>query len=169
MIEISCLSSVYTVKMLTEKNIDEIISLCKENTLYYEHCPPFVTEELIKEDITALPPGKSLSDKYYLGFYDGDKLMAVMDLIDSYPDDKTAFIGFFMMDKDYQGNGTGSKIISELIANLTNTQKVRLAWVKTNPQAEHFWLKNGFTPVKETLSQDGHNVILAERDRNDNL
>ena len=31
-----------------------------------------------------------------MGYYDGEKLIAVMDLILTYPDEQTAFIGFFM-------------------------------------------------------------------------
>ena len=49
-------------------------------------------------DMNALPPNKEMCDKYYLGFYDGEKLIAVMDFIMAYPDELTAFIGFFMTD-----------------------------------------------------------------------
>lgn len=34
-----------------------------------------------------------------------------MDLIFRYPNEKTAFIGLFMMERSHQGKGTGSKII----------------------------------------------------------
>lgn len=44
----------------------------------------------------------SFKDKYYVGFYHKDKLVAVMDLIVKYPNDETAFIGFFMMAKKLQ-------------------------------------------------------------------
>ena len=46
-------------------------------------------------DMSVLPPNKEMCDKYYLGFYDGEKLIAVMDFIMAYPDELTAFIGFF--------------------------------------------------------------------------
>lgn len=59
----------------------------------------------------ALPPNKEMCDKYYLGFYDGEKLIAVMDFIMAYPDELTAFIGFFMTDVSIQNTGTGSKIM----------------------------------------------------------
>ena len=36
----------------------------------------------------ALPPNKEAFDKYYLGYYDGEKLIAVMDFILGYPDKK---------------------------------------------------------------------------------
>ncbi len=35
--------------------------------------------------MTALPPGKAMEDKWFVGFYDGDCLIAVMDLILNYP------------------------------------------------------------------------------------
>ena len=38
-----------------------------------------------------------MEDKYYLGFFAGDELVAVMDLILNYPKADIAFIGFFMM------------------------------------------------------------------------
>ena len=31
------------------------------------------------------------------------------------------------------------------------------------PQSEHFWLKNGFTPLMETTSNVAEEAILAER------
>jgi len=40
---------------------------------------------------------------------------------------------------------------------------IRLAWVKGNPQSEHFWMKNGFLPIKETSSTAAEKVILAEK------
>lgn len=89
----------YKVRLLNEKDIDVIYSLCSKNKLYYKYCPPFVTKESIKQDMQALPPHKELKDKYYIGYFDDDdKLVAVMDFIKEYPNNKTAFIGFFMID-----------------------------------------------------------------------
>jgi GNAT superfamily N-acetyltransferase len=54
----------------------------------------------IRADMAALPPRKAVEDKYYLGFYEEDRLIAVMDLILGFPKEETAFVGFFMMNKD---------------------------------------------------------------------
>ena len=51
---------------------DDLLELCSKNTLYYEYCPPFVSHESIEEDMNAIPPE--------------NKLLAVLDLIDGYPD-----------------------------------------------------------------------------------
>ena len=114
----------------------------------------------------ALPPNKELADKYYLGYYDAEKLIAVMDLIRAYPNENTAFIGFFMTDVSVQNTGIGSAIIDELCSYLTEIgfERVRLGWVKGNPQSKHFWHKNGFTETGITYDTDHYTVVVAERE-----
>ena len=164
-LNVSDFSKRYAVRILTNDDVSKIYNLCKENSLYYEYCPPFVTRENILEDMNALPPNKTKSDKFYVGFFDGENLVAVMDFISDYPERKTAFIGFFMTDKKLQKRGVGSGIISEFIdyLALSGYSFVRLAWIKGNALAEHFWLKNGFQMIGETLDMNGHKVIFAER------
>ena len=36
---------------------------------------------------------------------------------------------------------------------------IRLAWVKGNPQAEHFWIKNGFESLKENVIEFNLGII----------
>ena len=162
---VSLMSNEYQVRQLLEEDVPAIYQLCSANHLYYEYCPPFVTEKGIKEDMVALPPHTTMQDKYFIGFYDANKLIAVLDLISGYPKPSIAFIGFFMTDTSVQGKGIGSKIIAYLCDYLKaqNYQTVQLAWVKGNPQAEHFWLKNGFVKFKEKSSTAADCVILAER------
>lgn len=93
--EISTLSQQYHVRRLTENDKMDIFELCRKNTLYYEHRPPFVSLQSIAKDMYALPPDITDDDKYYVGYYDEEKLIAVMDLIMGYPDQLTAFIGFY--------------------------------------------------------------------------
>ena len=116
--DITSLSARYSVRRLTPDDAPVVYALCRENTLYYRYCPPFVTEQSIIADMAALPPRKTLDDKYFLGFFDGEKLIAVLDLITAFPDEKTAFIGFFMTDVSVQHAGVGSGIIRELCAAL---------------------------------------------------
>ena len=163
--QIELFSDKYKVHTLTNKNIDEIYNLQSQNVLFYEYCPPFVTRQAIQEDMRILPPGKVIEDKYYIGFYQDGKLIAIMDLIDGYPEKRIAYIGFFMTDTSVQNQGIGTEIIDHLCRHLCSLgyESVRLAWVKGNPQSEHFWLKNGFTPLMETTNNAAYEVILAER------
>ena len=96
------LSNAYNVRMLTADDIDEIYKLCCKNPLFYEYHPPFVTYDSILEDMSALPPNKTMDDKYYIGFFSDEGLVAIMDLIIGYPKDDIVLIGFFMTDKTIQ-------------------------------------------------------------------
>lgn len=89
--------------------------LCADagQSLFYRYHPPQPTPESIRTDMTALPPGKAMEDKWFVGFYDGDCLIAVMDLILNYPAADTAFIGLFMTAHDRQGCGLGSRILRD--------------------------------------------------------
>lgn len=159
-------SSSYSVRKMTVEDKNRIYDLCSGNPLYYRHCPPFVTLASIEDDLKALPPNISADRKHYVGFFDGDSLVAVLDLIDGYPREDIAFIGFFMTDASVQGRGMGSFIITELCASLKKSgfQRLRLAWVKDNPQASRFWQKNGLIPFGETANNGPYLLTLAEKE-----
>lgn len=163
--EIQALSKEYTVTIIQEKDITAVFELCKNNPQYYSYCPPNVSIEGIKKDLKALPAGKTFEDKYYLGFWDNGILVAVMDLILSYPDDETAFIGFFMVNSDFQQKGIGSGITRDIFICLRERFKyVRLGYVMGNKQSEDFWKKNGFSPTG-IVTQTGHyNIITMQKE-----
>lgn len=142
---IHSLSGKYQVRQIEETDLPALLQLCQSNPLFYEHCPPKPTLETLMADLQALPPRKTMQDKYYLGFWDNDRLIAALDLILRFPNDETAFIGFFMLDRSAQGKGVASAIIQELFAHLrTEFRFVRLGYVQTNEQSQSFWRKQGF-------------------------
>ncbi len=164
MIDILKLSSKYDVRILEGSDADEILGLCKQNTLFYEYTEARPTREDILNDMKATPPGIELSDKYYFGFFDNQRLIAVMDLIDGYPKPEIAYIGFFMMSKNYQGKQLGTAIISEVVEYIRSIGKtaIHLAIDKGNPQSTHFWKKNGFKVIAEA-DVNGWTKLVAER------
>ncbi|MBD4339791.1 GNAT family acetyltransferase, partial [Xanthomonas citri pv. citri] len=89
-------SKKYKVRTLDIHDVDTIYDMSCKNEIFYQYHPPFVTKESIVEDMSALPPNKRSDDKYYIGFFEGDSLVANMDLILGYPADEIAFIGLFM-------------------------------------------------------------------------
>lgn len=144
--KLQALSETYTVRRLEPRDVDLLYELMRKNVLFYEYHPPFVTRESILADMKALPPQKQEADKFYVGFFDGEKLAAVLDLIVSYPDDSAAFIGFFMTDVQCQNQGVGTRIVTELCQCLRGLgyERVCLGVDKGNPQSRAFWTKNGF-------------------------
>ena len=189
--EVSSLSERYSVRELGPSDVPRILSLCRGNPLFYRHCPPPPSQRRILRDMSALPPRSRREDKHYLGYFDGEKLIAVMDLILGYPDGEAAFIGFFMTDASgkrpagipvdppgglggrlfmtdasVQHAGVGSGIVEELCAALARAgvRRIRLGWVRGNPQAEGFWRRNGFTRTGVTYETDGYTVVVAQRE-----
>lgn len=143
-----------------------IYRLCRGNPQYYRYCPPFVTEESIREDMRALPPRKTLEDKYYLGYFEQDRLIAVIDFIFRCPKENMSFLGFFMLESSLQGQGIGSGIIGELCDYLPRVgcSALRLGWVQGNRQAENFWHKNGFRETGRITDAGEYRIILGQRE-----
>lgn len=159
------LSNSYRVRILDDNDISKILEVMVNNPIYYEHCPPNPTKESIKEDFVVLPPNKESKDKYYLGFFNGDDLICILDLIDKYPTNETAFIGFFMMNKDYQHKGIGSSIITDIENYFINKnyQELRLGYVSTNKQSESFWIKNNFEKTGTISHQENYDVVVMHK------
>ena len=121
MFDLSKLSTQYRVRYMNDSDADALLDFCLQNDQYYRYCGKQPSRELILHDLHITPPNTSAEAKYYVGFYDGDILVAIMDLIDGYPDRDAAFIGFFMMNRQLQGRRIGSSIIQALCLYLKET------------------------------------------------
>lgn len=162
---IELLTNKYTVKKLGINDCDNILALYKSNPHYFEYCPPFPTIDTVKDDLSILPNGIDISNKYFLGFYDNDQLIGIIDLITNYPDNEACFIGLFMIDSKYQGKRIGSILIEDICCCLKEDYKyIRLAYAINNTKAKEFWNKNKFVPIKQTNTyNDNLEVMLCIR------
>ena len=164
MIDITRLSSRYSVRLMQDSDADAILDFCLQNTQYYQYCSKQPSKELVLSDLHITPPDIELSSKYYVGFYDNTVLVAIMDMINGYPSSDYGYIGFFMVNKQLQGSQIGTRIIQEVCQYLKKMgiTTVRLGIDKGNPQSNHFWKKNGFLVIKE-VEQNGGTVLVAEK------
>ncbi|MDO5378204.1 MAG: GNAT family N-acetyltransferase [Clostridia bacterium] len=155
----------YAVRPLGRQDVDAILRLYSGNPQFFEAMSSPATRESVLGDLTTLPPGKTAEDKHFLGFYDGETLIAVMDWVDGYPDRRTAFIGLFMVEAAYQGRGVGSAIVRDGLERMARAgfQRARLGYVETNGQSEAFWRKNSFAPTGERAEQEKYTIVVAQR------
>ena len=163
MLHISQLSTKYKIKKMGEEDVSGILHLENGNPLYFAYCPPKPCRETVLNDLKALPEGKSLEDKFYIGFFENDSLIAIMDFILSFPEEDTIFIGLFMMDSQESGKGKGSAIIIEALTawKRAGYKKVRLAYMEGNMQSRSFWRKCGFMETGvEKENEHGIAVIM---------
>ena len=99
MINVLEFSKEYEVRKMGDSDAENILNLCCGNGQFYRYCEAKPTIEQVLNDLHITPPNISMSDKYYVGFYEDKALVAVMDLIDGYPNADIAYIGFFMMNQ----------------------------------------------------------------------
>ena len=87
---IHALSENYGIRKLKEEDIPLILDVCLGNPQFYLYTQAKPEEENIRYDMQALPPGKQIQDKYYIGFFKEDRLYAIMDLIGGYAADASS-------------------------------------------------------------------------------
>ena len=159
------ISAQYQIRRITEADLPELLELAQGNPTYYEHMHEQPELESLRADLTKLPPRTTPEDKYFLGFYQGGRLCAALDLILRYPNPETAFIGWFILRKDLQGKGTGTAMINELLSflKMQGFPYVRLGYVKGNPESKAFWEKNQFAPTGVEPEGDGYTIVVMQR------
>ena len=165
MIEPASLSRRYRVADAAQADFGEVYRLFCSEKHYFEYFSLPMSEEQLRRDMTLLPDGCTEDQKYFLAYYDGGTMIALLDLIDGYPTDRTCYIGLFMVDADHARRGIGTAIITELCAALDalGYEALRLAYGKDYRQAVHFWTKNGFIPQREAELEEYGALIVAER------
>ena len=164
--EVMKLSKQYAVRVLRESDAKQVYALELGNLLYFDYCPPAPSISAVLSDMHALPPGKTMDDKYFVGYFEGEQLVVIMDLILNYPEESLAWIGLFMVDEAYRRKGIGSMIMEGCLACLKDNgfTHVRLGYMKGNAESRHFWLKNGFFETGEERENDHGMVIMMERE-----
>ena len=64
-LNISDLSSQYTVRKMTAKDVDCIYELYMENPMYFRYCPPLATKESVSTCAVAIWLGAAIKQQKY--------------------------------------------------------------------------------------------------------
>ncbi len=160
------LNGEFAVRELTPADIPDMLRVAKSNPLFYQYMRPDPTAENLAADLVALPPRRTLADKHFFGWFEGKRLVAMMDLIARHPKPDMALIGWFILDGARQGNGLGRRLVRDVLAMLKaeGVTEVRLGRIEGNPQSEHFWHVCGFAENGLGYdTEDYHVVVMAKR------
>ena len=163
---IDVLCGEYEVRELSVSDVPEMLRLAQGNPLYYQHTGVKPDAQNLAETLAALPPRTTPADKHFFGWFDGGRLAAMMDLIWHYPQDDTAFIGWFMVDSKSQGRGVGRRLAGDVLCLLRDegVREVRLGRIEGNPQSERFWHVCGFCENGLAYDADGYRVIVMQKE-----
>lgn len=128
-----------------------------------QHRAPTATDAL--EIMTLCPPGMGADDKFVLAIVVGDEVIGCADLVRGYPDAQTAYLGLLLLIAEWQGRGTGSRLVARLMEMAAGwgCTTMRLAVIETNEPALHFWSKHGFQMVsrKQIAGFTGDTLVMT--------
>ena len=155
----------FAVRELTAADIWEMLRVARSNPLFYQYMRPDPTEENLAADLRALPPRRTLADKHFFGWFDGNELVAMMDLIAHHPRPDMAFIGWFIVDGARQGCGLGRRLVADVLSmlKLEGMTEVRLGRIKGNPQSERFWRVCGFSENGLGYDTEDYRVVVMAK------
>lgn len=103
---------------------------------------------------------------YCLGISKEQQTVAFLSLLEGYPESSTLYVGLFLIDKRFQKNSIGTRIMNAVIDDAFSLgyTTIKLSVQDNNVSGYPFWKKLGFKAVKKTKC-DGFNNISMELKR----
>jgi diamine N-acetyltransferase len=118
----------------------------------------------------ALPPGRTLEDKYVLAVCLDEEQVGVVDLIRGFPSPGTAMLGLLLISERHQRSGLGRsayRLVEQLVSTWPEVHSVRIGVVETNAKVLPYWQRMGFKATGETkpcsVGGVASQVIVLER------
>ncbi len=179
----------------TELDVDRAYRIYRSNEEYFQLVSGKAPSRPdVLNDRDACPPDVPLGQKkygmYLLAAYKGGRAdsrmgaehrshgdndnssyepIAVVDVLEGFPDEKTYYIGLFLIDGTCHRRGLGKALYKQMEseAKLRGFERIRLGVVDTNHGARAFWKAMGFVWVKtvdSTLHEgSGWTVEIMEK------
>ena len=160
---IETLSTEYDVRRITESDISDVYNLSRSNSRYYRSIGQRPSKQRLTEVISELPEDTGSSRNIFAGFYSGEELLAVLDLITGYPAKDDAFIGWFMVSATHHRKGIGSQLFADVRAAMKaqGFEHLTLNCPAASEDAIAFWESQGF---RGTVSSADENTVIMSRD-----
>jgi GNAT superfamily N-acetyltransferase len=141
-----------TFGALDEADAAAVQALLESNPGYTERVsgrPPAPEDGL--EVLLDGPPDLKPGQKHCVGAWLDGTLVAVADVLQSWPNEQTAHIGLLLVHGDHEGQGIGRTLhdhVLSLVRGWEGVDTLRLGIVETNAAgAEPFWSRLGYRPT----------------------
>jgi len=99
-----------------------------------------------------LPPGRTMADKFVLGFFAGTRLVGIADVVRGWNAPDKAIIGLLLFRPEARGRGYGRAALDRielLTAAWPNMTRLRIGVDATHIAALAFWRHMGFAETGE--------------------
>jgi len=154
----------FKIRFLTDADQAELLALEQSNPEYHrQFSPNELTLAEIHDDLTAHPDEIVAAQKQVFGFYLANHLVAVLDILNQYPEQDFLFIGLLMVGNDYQRRSVGSVIATGLMkaALKSDIHCLQLTRVSSDTAVAAFWKKLGFDDGDQLFLPLAENGRLA--------
>jgi ribosomal protein S18 acetylase RimI-like enzyme len=124
--------------------LQPLLERCADYYLLADGAHPRPEEAL--QEITALPPNRLPEEKFAFGIFEGETMVAYLDLMRDYPKAGEWWIGFLLIDPDWRRRGLGGRLYraaAELIRGAGATH-ILLGVLEQNARGQRFWTAMGF-------------------------
>ena len=131
-----------------------------------------VSGELPADEVRHLlesrPAGLDLARKYVVGFERNGALIAIVDLLENYPEPTNWYVGLLVLSPDERNHGLGTAVWTAVEAwvRAEGGRHARLIVQEQNPHAARFWRALGFTAdgtVEQHLSTQTNRCVRFEK------
>lgn len=137
-----------TFERVNRENVQEALDIYKANPTYFSLFGDHPSMESLERDLKAMPNGIIIENKHYCFIKKAGKVIGLVDLIVSYPEEKSIYIGLYMM--KHHRKGLGKEALKEIERQAVHQgyQTMQLGILTKNLSALNFWKQNGFQKVR---------------------
>ncbi|GEO69014.1 hypothetical protein [Levilactobacillus acidifarinae] len=151
-----------TVRELTHADDDLIYQFQAQHPDYFGHFQDHpVTRQEAVQDVDDVPLNATHDQKTYLGVFENDQLVLIVDLIVDYPLPSLVWLGLWLPAKSLSDQRRG-ELYQSLVQTLqaADAVQLQLSVFMGDRQAPAFWDAQGLTKVQTTT------VVRGERTAN---
>ncbi len=159
----------YQVRVLTHDDDEQIYALQRANqaffSLFMDH---HLTQTEAVADLDNVATQAKQEQKHYLGFFDGDALVASLDLTIDYPGPKIVWVGQYLTDEAVLTDVQKTDLLNQVLETLRQlaAQTVQLILPKRDKAGQKFYEGLKFEAVSETkapLAGSSVDVVVYQR------
>jgi GrpB-like predicted nucleotidyltransferase (UPF0157 family)/GNAT superfamily N-acetyltransferase len=142
----------FTAQLLSVADLDLVIQLnkdCSDFFLLQNGVPP--SEGDAREIFEQVPSQSTGVTKLPIGIFNSERLVGVLDVLRGYRTNSEWYIGFMLLASSFRGQGLGTEIHNEFVrhARSAGAHRLLLAVLEANESARRFWLRLGYSKIKD--------------------
>lgn len=97
-----------------------------------------------------------------IGWYQDNVHYADTAMGEKFPGEEAYWVGFFAVDKNYQGRGIGSALLHKL-EEVVKSKQADTLWVSSVPETKGYYENKGFASVLEGMIDGKQKFFLSKR------